>query len=620
MVASADPVEIDGIYYNLVPKAKTAEVKSKPDHYSGAVVIPEKVTYGGVEYHVKRIGDFAFAYCDYLTSVTIPKSIIEIGEAAFYASRKLSSVYISDIESWCNINLIITTDRSTYPYYGESTDPLYYGAKLYLNNEEIRELIIPNNVTTIRRRAFYGCSAMTSLIIPNSVTSIESYAFSGCSSLTSITIPNSVTSIGGSAFSGCTGLTSIIIPNSVTSITSAFRDCSSLTSITIPNSVTSIGDCAFSGCTSLTSITIPNSVTSIGVQAFYDCKGLTSIIIPNSVTSIGDYAFYGCSGLTSVTIPNSVTSIGVEAFRDCSSLTSITIPNSVTSIGNDAFYGCSGLTSITIPNSVTSIGGSAFYGCSGLKTITIGKGIETIRYQAFANCHELTDVYCYAENVPRMLGNYNELVTDAFNGSYIEFTTLHVPDESLQAYKETEPWSQFGTIVGLSGGTLETPKCATPSISYGGKKLMFVCDTEDVEFVTEIKDADIGKFFDDRINLTATYEISVYATKAGYDNSNVATATLVWGSATFTDTTPATAIEMVPAMEAAMPVLIQNNGGLLTVQGAQDGTPVSVYTIAGTEAGSAVSQNSRATISTSMQQGDIAIVRIGNRSVKVVLK
>ena len=216
----------------------------------------------------------------------------------------------------------------------------------------------------------------------------------------------------------------------------------------------------------------------------------------------------------------------------------------------------------------------------------------------------------------------NKPITNAFDGSMIEHATLHVPDESLQAYKETEPWSKFGTIVGLSGGTLETPKCATPTISYDddNKKLTFGCETEGVEYVYSITDTDIKQGYDAEVTLTATYEISVYATKAGYDNSNVATATLVWGSATFTDTTPATAIEMVPAMEAAMPVLIQNNGGMLTVQGAQDGTPVSVYTIAGTEAGSAVSQNSMARISTSMQQGDIAIVRIGNRSVKVVLK
>jgi hypothetical protein len=199
-----------------------------------------------------------------------------------------------------------------------------------------------------------------------------------------------------------------------------------------------------------------------------------------------------------------------------------------------------------------------------------------------------------------------------------------VPDESVEQYKNSYPWSQFGTIVGLSGGggSGESNKCAKPTISYDddNKKLTFGCETEGVEYVYSIKDTDIKQGYDAEVTLTATYEISVYATKAGYENSDVATATLVWGSATFTDTTPATAIEMVPAMEAAMPVLIQNNGGMLTVQGAQDGTPVSVYTIAGTEAGSAVSQNSMACISTSMQQGDIAIVRIGNRSVKVVLK
>ena len=212
---------------------------------------------------------------------------------------------------------------------------------------------------------------------------------------------------------------------------------------------------------------------------------------------------------------------------------------------------CSSLTSITIPNSVTSIGERAFEVCSGLQEVKVLASTPPFAYD---------DTF----------SNYN--------------IPLYAPEESISDYQSTNPWSKFASFNTLSGETIETPKCATPTISYGGKKLMFVCDTEDVEFVTEIKVADNGKFFDDRISLTATYEISV------------------------------------PATKAAMPVLIQNNGGILTVQGAQDGTPVSVYTTAGTEAGSAVSQNSMARISTSMQQGDIAIVRIGNRSVKVVIK
>lgn len=193
-----------------------------------------------------------------------------------------------------------------------------------------------------------------------------------------------------------------------------------MTSVTIPNSVTSIEDGAFSGCSGLTSVTIPNSVTSIGEAAFYKCSGLTSITIPNSVTSIEGFVFNDCSGLTSVTIPNSVTSIGDYVFRNCSSLTSFTIPNSVESIGECAFSGCSGLTSVTIPNSVTNIGDYAFH-----------------------LCPELLDVYCYAKKVP-------STERDAFDGSYPENATLHVPAASINSYKAKSPWKEFGNIVALT--------------------------------------------------------------------------------------------------------------------------------------------------------------------------
>ena len=171
-------------------------------------------------------------------------------------------------------------------------------------------------------------SVLKEIAIPNSVTTIGDWAFSGCSSLTSVTIPDSVTSIGCSAFSGCSALTGVTIPDSVTSIGDrAFYRCTSLTSVTIGDSVTSIGSGAFSGCTSLTSVTIGDSVTSIGHGAFRECTSLTSVTIPDSVTSIGGYAFYWCTSLTSLIIPDSVTSIGDYAFSSCTSLTSVTFAN-----------------------------------------------------------------------------------------------------------------------------------------------------------------------------------------------------------------------------------------------------------------------------------------------------
>ena len=90
---------------------------------------------------------------------------------------------------------------------------------------------IPNSVTSIGRRAFYGCSGLTSITIPNSVTTIDQWAFYNCTGLTSITIPNSMTSIGYSVFY-CSGLTSITIPNSVSSIEAyAFSLCWNLRDI-----------------------------------------------------------------------------------------------------------------------------------------------------------------------------------------------------------------------------------------------------------------------------------------------------------------------------------------------------------------------------------------------------
>ena len=137
-----------------------------------------------------------------------------------------------------------------------------------------------------------------------------------------------------------------------------------------------------------------------------------------------------------------------------------------------------------------------------------------------------------------------------------------------------------------------------------------------MEYVYEIKDSDIKKGYESEVSLTATYEISVYATKQGYEYSDEATATLCW-----IDQTPKTeGITNGVANIPANAVLIQSNGGQLTIQGADDGTSVNVYSINGTQAGSAISNNRSAVVNTNLQPGSIAIVKIGDKSVKVLVK
>ena len=599
LAASAVTVEINGIYYNLVKKLKTAEVISNPNfgyydwtdeisYVSVDVEIPATVFYDGVTYDVTSIGDYAFSGwgdgcytgvytgdtfyindinnpthpgCFILTSITIPESITSIGVGAFQGCNDLtsviipnsvtsigdnafencrgltsviipnsvttignsafsgcegltsvtigsgvksigvdafcgcpnmSSVYISDLTAWCRIVFHgFFSNPLSYPGHFMTFD--YPGAlspidawsepyqRLYLNGEEIKDLVIPNSITSIGDYAFLGCDGLTSVTIHNSITSIGSDAFRDCSGLTSVhisdleawcritfndnpllyahhlylngdeikdlVIPNSVTSIGNYTFAGCSGLTSVIIANFITSIgDQAFKECSGLTSVTIPNSVTSIGNSAFYGCSGLTSFTIPDGVTSIGSYAFSDCSGLTSVTIGSGVTSIGSYAFSDCSGLTSVIYQCSLTSNGNSVFSNCFKIQEVTFDcNTVTSL----FSGNTSITKVTLTDKVTSIVEKAFYGCSGLSLLTIGGGIETIGSMAFANCEDLTDVYCYAKSIP----NTN---TDAFDDSYIDYATLHVLASMVDAFKAADVWKDFKEIVSLPGNVTVT--------------------------------------------------------------------------------------------------------------------------------------------------------------------
>ncbi len=203
---------------------------------SGEVTIPDGV---------RSIAEDVFAYSD-MKSVTIPDSVTEISDSAFFCCTGLTDV------------------------------------------------TIPDSVTEISGFAFFGCTALANVTIPDSVARIGYGAFIGCTSLTNITIPDGVTEIGDEAFSQCHSLTSVTIGNGVTVIgDSVFGGCEALTSVTIPDSVTEIGWKAFSQCYALTSVTIGNGVTAIGEQAFFRCN-LTSVTLPDGLKSLGEGAFgYG---------------------------------------------------------------------------------------------------------------------------------------------------------------------------------------------------------------------------------------------------------------------------------------------------------------------------------------
>ncbi len=220
-----------------------------------SLVLPENVV---------SIGTYAFYQCSALTSVTFGSKIRTVYNGAFNDCTNLKTVQISDLAAWCNIEFGM-----------ENSNPLTLdGANLYVGNQVITELVIPEGVTSIGDYAFFGTN-FRSVTIPDSVASIGHAAFSG-SAIERLVLNAAL--IDYSAFSNCTSLTSVTFKDGVHYINDwAFENCTALSSVTFGNGLLSIGDKAFSA-TAIKEITLPASLRSIESTAFYSCESLTDVV------------------------------------------------------------------------------------------------------------------------------------------------------------------------------------------------------------------------------------------------------------------------------------------------------------------------------------------------------
>lgn len=240
--AHAHDFEVNGICYNINSDGNTVTVTyygssfvESMFYYSGNVNISSNVQYGGKLYSVTAIGNDAFQMCNMVTGISLPGSIVTIGNNAFKG---------------CGIT----------------------------------SFELPGSVTSLGNDILNGCKSLESITVSNQNTAFDSRF--NCNAIIetssnkliagrkNTTIPDNVTEIGRYAFIG-----------------------QDVKYIEIPNSVLTIGENAFSGCQLLDSICIPDATTSVGTQAFYYCKAMKKLTIGKSVMNIGDGAFSYCSGL-----------------------------------------------------------------------------------------------------------------------------------------------------------------------------------------------------------------------------------------------------------------------------------------------------------------------------------
>ena len=208
----------------------------------------------------------------------------------------------------------------------------------------------------------------------------------------------------------------------------------------------------------------------------------------------------------------------------------------VTSIGGFAFQACYNLTSVNIPNSVTSIGFHAFYYCSSLGSITLPKSLRYIGQNAFGKCTNLGNIYCKAEKVAHNRGDegvyadswaFLDVSAEEVSGSYV-----YVPAESVEAFRDVEPWKSIG-VGSLTDVNIPTiPKCAKPEIINVNGKIDFTCETDGAEFVSNIIINEAVESYDRNITLPKSFKVTVYAVKTGYEDSDITTAEFDFSSDT----------------------------------------------------------------------------------------
>ena len=287
----------------------------------------------------KHIFADAFSTCVLMSSISLPKNLLTIGDGAF--------------KNCVSLNVIT----------------------------------IPDNLVSIGEGAFESCMSLTSVTIGKSVENIGDRAFYVCSSLKSITVNTEnqfFTSVNGSLYTK-DGKTLVMfavgtkpecanVPEGVEVIGKyAFAYGIEIKKIVLPSTLVSIEEYAFEFCFAVTEINLPEGLKSIGSRAFKDCYGITSIKLPDGIEFIGEAAFESCKGIASMTVSDSnayyITIDGCLFTEDKSVL--LFVPS---------IYKNS---AIVIPDGVKRIGDSAFSALESISSVNIGDGIESIGSYAF---------------------------------------------------------------------------------------------------------------------------------------------------------------------------------------------------------------------------------------------
>ena len=396
---------------------------------------------------LQRIGDYAFAYCDSFTKAFVFGAAPEAGENTFCLKktdiydpygRYQDTIYTpSSLYILFNPEVYNTLDSSNCPYYeyavpseqfkssvvydGTSYDiDLKTGTITYANPQgssvSIPEYVLGVKVEKIGDDAFGDDRGffVREINIPDGITSIGDRAFKNCANLRQINIPDSVTSIGEEVFRDCITLERVFIGKGISVIPDrAFYKCSSLTDFQAYGNISVVGDEAFS-YSGLTEISLP-AATKIGNEAF-SYSALTEISLPNCLEDLGSTPFIGCEYLKSIEVEsdnNYYTALdGILYNKEKTTLiaypaalthSEFAVPESLSTIADGAFAYAKNIKKLYFPKSLTSIGENAFIDVNSLGQVWYpGTTSQWSAINIENGNDNLTNAYifCYCEELP----------------------------------------------------------------------------------------------------------------------------------------------------------------------------------------------------------------------------
>ena len=294
-------------------------------------------------------------------------------------------------------------------------------------------------VTSIPSSAFSDRWGLEKIILPKKLEAIGNHAFSG-TGLKEIELPESLTTLDYNAFSYCASLSSVKIPGKVERISPySFYKCSNLQKVELAEGIKFIDNQAFYYCDHLQSINFPSTLTSIGYEAFRETD-LSEVNIPGSVENIGSNAFYRNKNLKKLTFGEGLVNIEGTAFSECVSIDSIVCPSTLRTIGDATFSGCKNLKQISLNEGLVSINSYAFSGCTGLTDIVLPSTLEYCKGFAFNECGNIKTIEARSVLPPTTDGSC------PLSGVDLTGVTLYVPSWSVGEYQLADGWNSFYTF------------------------------------------------------------------------------------------------------------------------------------------------------------------------------